>query len=54
MKGIKCKRCHGDNIEFIMSWTFKSCKSGIKNYFELWFCNDCRKTFRVTEKVSER
>lgn len=52
MKGIKCKRCHGDDIEFLKSWEMKSGKTGIKLHIELWYCNECRKTFRVTEKVS--
>ena len=48
---VKCSRCKGQNIEYKKSWSMKSSISGVKLNIELWFCNDCRKSFRTTERV---
>ena len=50
-KGVECPRCNGQNIEYKKSWSMKSNISGVKLNIELWFCDDCRKSFRIMEKV---
>jgi len=49
---VECPRCNGKNLEYKKSWSMKSNTSGVKLNIELWFCKDCRNSFRITEKVS--
>ena len=49
---VKCKYCGGLNIEFRKSWRYKSGRSKVEVETELWYCNDCRKTFRIDRRVS--
>jgi len=51
VKGVVCKRCDGKNIEYRKSWKMKAGRSGIAYDVELWYCEDCKKTFRNYVKV---
>ena len=48
---VTCTRCEGLDIEYLKSWTFKSGRSEVEVNVDLYYCNDCKKSFRVNRRV---
>ena len=52
-EGVVCKKCGGQDIEYIKTWTATSPKTGITIMIELWNCRVCRKSFRIFWRKDE-
>ena len=48
---IRCKRCQGTNIKYVKEWKFKCGSSSVWVEVKLYYCEDCKKSFRITRRI---
>jgi len=51
MVEVRCTRCDGRNIKYIKKWYMISGRSKNELEIKLYYCRDCRKSFREINKI---